>query len=63
MPYFTVPVSEEYPRSPGFGILVVGGIGAITPPPASALNSPSTAKKDIMLYTSRGCWEEWKEEK
>ena len=53
-------MSDVYPLSPGFGIFVVGGIGAMTPPPASALNSPSTAKKDIMLYTSSDCADEWR---
>lgn len=34
------------------GALTDGGIGGITPPPARANSSPSSAKKDMMRYTS-----------
>lgn len=34
------------------GALTDGGIGGIAPPPAKASSSPSSAKKDMMRYTS-----------
>lgn len=35
-----------------FGAFTDGGMGGITPPPARASSSPSSAKKDMIRYTS-----------